>query len=171
MKTVILVLAFLFLCSTASFAATKNCEYWPDGKVRICTISDSDGNVLEDSYYREDSSLEEHVKFDVNGHKIEESHFNSNGKLKETADGWAAIKWEYSGRTMTQEGYYGADGKIKERKIYNDNGDLVHKQYYGISGIDPDEEYSPDVPLLSHETVSYYGSYGEPEGETTVYRY
>ncbi len=153
-----------------SWAYSKECEYWPNGKIKVFKLLNDMGDTSEISYYREDGSLEQNIKYDINGKKTEESFYNSSGKLRETADGWAAVKLRYAGDQLIQETYFGDDGMVKERKGYNSIGDLTNKEYYGLDGIDPDEEYAPNVPLLSHETVSYYDSYGKPEGKTEVYK-
>ncbi|MFH1552042.1 MAG: hypothetical protein ABID83_00160 [Candidatus Omnitrophota bacterium] len=145
-------------------------EYWPSGKVRVLKQYDQAGDLEELSYYREDGTLEQHEKYDMYGHKAEESYYGEGGKLIEGADGWAAMQLKYENGKLRQESYYGGDGRLKERKLYDEGGNLVGKQYVGDGSIDPDEEFSPRLPLLGHETTAYYDSYGREQGETSAYR-
>ena len=129
-------------------------------------MHDEQGNVAEKRYYRDDGSLEQVEMYDKLGHKIGIGYYGMNGKLRESADGWAAMRWKYEGGKIVGEGYYGADGRLKELKQYNELGDLVAKKYIGAEP-DPNEEYNP-VPPLAGETNSYYDKYGRPEGSTSI---
>ncbi|MGB2629750.1 MAG: hypothetical protein WBD24_04605 [Candidatus Omnitrophota bacterium] len=128
---------------------------------------DTWGDVVEKQYYRDDGSLEQVIEYDSEGQKTSEAYYERKGKLKEGPDGWAAMEWKYKNGKIVGEGYYDANGHIKELKIYNEEGDLVNKKYYGDSGIDPAEEYDP-VPPLAGESISYYDKYGHPEGTTSL---
>ncbi len=127
---------------------------------------DEQGNVVEKRYYRDDGSLEQAEMYDKLGHKIGIGNYGMNGKLREGVDGWAAMRWKYESGKIVGEGYYGADGRLKELKQYNELGDLVAKKYIGPAP-DPNEEYNP-VPPLAGETTSYYDKYGRPEGSTSI---
>jgi len=164
-----LFIAIFTLSCISSHAAEGN-EYWDNGKLRIGRKYDRQGDLLEIAYFREDGSIEQYIGYDRSGQKIEESYYGANGKLRENADGWAAVKFMYNGGAMASETYYGSDGRIKERKEFDSAGALVAKQYVGDNNIDPDEEYNPQIPLLGHETVSYFDSYGRPEGSTEASR-
>ncbi len=171
MKKIIsfLIVAIFTLSCVSAYAVDGN-EYWDNGKLRIGRKYDQQENLLELAYFREDGSIEQYIGYDRSGHKIEESYYGANGKPRDNADGWSAVRFVYIGGTMASEAYYGSDGKIKERKEYDSTGALVAKQYVGDSDIDPDEEYNPQIPLLGHETVSYFDSYGRPEGSTEASR-
>ncbi|MGB2600361.1 MAG: hypothetical protein WBC99_07965 [Candidatus Omnitrophota bacterium] len=130
-------------------------------------IRNKNGDIVEKRYYRDDGSLEQVEKYDDLGHKIGVGYYGSNGKLRESSDGWAAMRWKYKDGKVMGEGYYGADGHLKELKQYNELGDLVAKQYIGSGLPDPSEEYNP-IPPLSGETNSYYDRYGRPEGSTSI---
>lgn len=152
---VLMVLSMVFFSSCPAFADTVKEKY------------DEQGNVVQKRYYREDGSLEQVEKFDKLGHKIGIAYYRKNGSLRAGADGWAAMRWKYKNGKMIAEGYYGADGRLKELKQYNSLGDLVAKKYVGDSGIEPSEEYNP-VPPLAGETTTYYDSYGRKEGSTSI---
>ena len=114
--------------------------------------------------------MEQIEKYNRSGNKTAVAYLNSNGKLRQGADGWAAIKWRYQGDNIVQEGYYKANGKLYEVKFYNDEGDLVDKRYIGDEDIDPSEEYNP-TPTLAGATNEYYDAYGRKEGSTSVRYY
>ena len=161
---------FLWTQTAPAEEAEIQKEYWPDGKVRVVKTIDQEGDPVEISYYREDGTLEQQEKFDTEGRKIEECYYNEKGRLRENADGWAAMKFVYKGGQERQENYYGADGKLKERKQYDAGGNLVAKQYVGDSDDMPAEEYNPEPPILGHEEIDYYDSSGRPEGVTAMDR-
>ena len=157
-KTLVIILTALcliFAGMNVAAAASMKEEY------------DEQGNVIKKSYYRDDDSLEQVEKYDKYGHKIGVGYYGSDGKLRENADGWAAIRWKYKNGKIIGEGYYSADGRLKELKQYNELGDLIAKRYVGGSGPNPSEEFNP-VPPLAGETNSYYDSYGRPEGSTSI---
>ncbi len=163
----VIVVAF-FLGATFSQAQGQKMEendYWGNGKVRVSKkYNNATGNLQEVTYYREDGSKEQQIVYNMYGKKTGEAHFGSDGKLMQSAGGWAAMRWKYEDGQMIGEGYYGADGKLKEWKRYNSSGDLVAKKYVG-GGINPSEEYN-SAPTFAGEKISYYGSDGQPEGTT-----
>ena len=166
----ILFLILIFFFSKEAFSSNVKYEYWDNGKVREAEKYNSQGNLLDRCFYREDGSLQQHIKYDGHNRKIEESYFDSNGKLAIGADGWAAMRWKYKDGNLFEESYYGSDGRLTERKTYNKYGNLIAKQYVG-DNIDPSEEFNPIPPVMGHETVEYYSSEGTPEGKTSVIRY
>jgi len=141
-------------------------EYYSNGKLRVSRQYNDEDGLASVKYYREDGSLEISEKYDMNGHKIEEVNYGENGRLRENSDGWAAIRWKYRGANMVEEDYYGGDGRLKERKQYNELGDLINKQYVGDPDL-PAEEYNP-IPPLAGESVEYYDENGKEEGKTSV---
>ena len=164
---VIVLLLFTGVNAYSTKAAEPDKEYWPNGKVRMATTYNELGGLGKIMYYREDGTLEQQIKYDMDGHKIEESYYNAEGKLHENADGWAVLKNRYEGGKLRVEAYYTADGHLKEQKEYNELGDLVGKQYVGDDNILPAEEYNP-LPTGSGETTTYYDSYGRKEGSTSA---
>lgn len=159
--TVILLILSAAIC----YAGESENEYWDNGKVRVATEYGELGMPISVTYYREDGSVEQKMKCDEDGNKTEEVHYNEKGELEETSDGWAAMKWNYSGGKIAAEGYYGSDGKLKEYKEYNSSGDLVNKGYIGDGEPDPSEEYEP-TPGEAGEGISYYDASGSSEGTT-----
>ena len=165
-----IALLFLLTFNFSSFATDKvkttTKEYWPDGKIRVSKEHTQSGDLKDTIYYREDGSMEKYIKYDEDGNKIEESNYGHNGKLRETGDGWAAMKWEYIDGQLARETYYSSDGKVKEQKDYSEGGDLVGKTYVG-NDIDPAEEYNPPLTLSGRENT-YYDEYGRKEGSTVA---
>ena|GEM_PF-600906 len=169
---IVMAVFLVFFCAGQACSAgsvTEKKEYWDNGNVRVCEKCNEMGDLVETDYYREDGTLEQREKYDMYGHKVEESYYGTNGKLRENADGWAAIRKQYKNGKLAIENYYGGDGHLKERKEYNELGDLVAKQYVGDGDPLPAEEYNP-VPALAGEKVSYYDSGGRPEGTTEIVR-
>jgi antitoxin component YwqK of YwqJK toxin-antitoxin module len=171
-KVLVVTLAsiLIVLGSIAAYSAVSDntqYEYYDNGKVREAKSLYPTGEVSSVKYYREDGSLESSVSYNTNGDKTEEANYNTSGTLRENEDGWAAMRWQYypSGTTAS-ESYYAADGSLKERKTYNEEGDLVDKQYVGDPDMDS-EEYNP-VPPLAGETEEYYGPEGQNEGATAL---
>ena len=166
-RTVAFFILLCFIGISFTWAATEQKEYYDDGKVRLLKKINDLGDITEERYLSEDGTLEKYIKYDNLGHKIAEANYGENGSLRENADGWAAMRWLHKGGNTVAEGYYGGDGKLKERKQYNDGGDLIAKQYYGDSKPLPAEEYNPD-PTFAGESLSFYDKYGRPEGTTSV---
>jgi len=131
---------------------------------------DAEGSLVGISYYDENGALEQGVAFDKNGRKRAEAYYSSDGSLRENMDGWAAMRWQYKDGNLIMESYYDDIGKLTERKIYNESGALIDKQFVGDSRLDPNEEFSAPVPAMGRESIEYYDSNGKPEGATTVTR-
>jgi antitoxin component YwqK of YwqJK toxin-antitoxin module len=165
---ILIVAAFTLSCVSA-YAADGN-EYWDNGKLRIGRKYDAEGELMHVAYFRKNGSIEQYIGYDRDGDKLEESYYGENGGLKETSDGWAAVRFTYIDGSMASESYYGSDGRLRERKEYDAAGSLVAKEYVGDGNIDPYEEYNPRIPLLGQETVSYFDSYGRSEGTTEASR-
>ena len=160
LPAVLLGILALSYNSTARAAEDyQKCKYWDNGRVKTR------------NYYRGNGTLEQRIKYNKHGRKIEECYYDENGNLRQGIDGWAAMKWKYKDDNLIRENYYGDDGHLKERKIYNEYGDLVAKQYVGDGSIDPSEEFNPIPPVMGEEDVEYFGKEGEPEGKTSVIRY
>ena len=174
MKKIIVVLFMIgfFLSGNYALAAENSIkkEYWANGKVRIEQTIDSMGDVLKKYYYYQNGALELIEQYDKLGNKLLTANFDEDGKLKDNADGWAAVKCIYSGDNMVAEGYYGADKKLQEVKQYDEDGDLVNKKYYGEKNIDPNEEYGTE-PTLEGESNQYYDEAGRLEGSASVEYY
>ncbi|MBD3380256.1 MAG: hypothetical protein GF408_07335 [Candidatus Omnitrophica bacterium] len=163
--TRIMLLTVFVLGAAIGSAKEDRSLYYDDGKVRETKKFYTSGSVREIDYFREDGTLSEKETYDRSGNKLSESNYSSKGRLVENSDGWAAIKWSYDGGNLSSETYYNSNGRVTERKVFNDEGDLVGKQYVGGGKLDPAEEFNP-WPTVAGEEVSYFDKYGRPEGTT-----
>lgn len=145
---------------------------WETGGVRKDMAYDGNGVLRSESYYREDNETLEHIKkYDAAGHVTGMAYFSSQGRLSQSADGWAAARFEYDNGILATASYYRGDGRMYERKVYDDNGTLMAKQYIGDDNdIDPDEEYNPRLPLNHEVQNDYYDEYGKHEATTSAIR-
>ena len=138
--------------------------YWLNGKVKVSTSYYKDGGVKEVKLFRDKGTLMEDEKYDDDGNKTEESYWGGNGALEESDDGWAAMKWTYHDAKLVSECYYRDNGRLKERKLYNDLGDLVNRQYIG-DDTSESEEFNPG-PTVAGTQEEYYDKYGRHEATT-----
>ncbi len=170
MKIRIVIICVFLMCLGVFFSgdcfASENkasqIDYGPNGKPEQEKFFDQNGVLRQVRYYREDGTLEQTESYDTFGHKVAIGYYENNGQLRDGADGWAAMRMLYKDGNIIAEGYYGANGKLQERKIYNSEGDLVDKQYVGGSDNLPAEEYNPS-PTVAGEGVQYYDKYGREE--------
>ncbi len=148
----------------------REVSYWPDGSIREDKRYDNNGVLRRQGFFREDGTIENLKKFDLLGNVTDDINYSEEGRLMENGDGWAAMKFEYKNGNMISESYYGDDGHLMERKLYDDQGVLLTKQYVGESNIDPYEEYDP-VPVLNKQQDNmYFDDDGRPEATTSVIR-
>jgi len=107
----------------------KQFDYWENGKVRQCTMYDTNGRLKATAYCRHDGSVEKVEKFDNYGNKAEEALYDQKGALKTGIDGWAAMRWWYDGSHLVSQISYDEDGIPLERKQYGESGKLVFRQF------------------------------------------
>lgn len=148
----------------------REVSYWPNGRVKEDMRYDDNGVMRRQGFFREDGTIEKLKKFDALGNVTDDINYSESGRLMENADGWAAMTFEYKNGNMISESYYGADGHLTERKLYDDQGVLLTKQYVGDGNIDPYEEYDPVPVLNKQEDNMYFDSEGRPEATTSVIR-
>ncbi|MEA3488717.1 MAG: hypothetical protein U9R44_00020 [Candidatus Omnitrophota bacterium] len=60
--------------SDAADDTTLQKKYWDNGKVRVVKKVNQLGDLEEVAYYRKDGTLEQHVKYDADDRKVEESY-------------------------------------------------------------------------------------------------
>ncbi len=146
---------------------TQKLAYYNDGKVMSCTVSTPEGTPVEKRWYFDDGKVKKTERYDRLGEKIEEINYDDEGKLDDGIDGWAAKRWTYMDRQLRVESFYGEDGHITERKIYNSLGDMVDRQYIGDGKIDPTEEFNRGS-IVNHETDEFFDKYGHKQGSVTA---
>jgi hypothetical protein len=166
----LVALGFLFFSHQARSAVSEQKDYWPDGKIREYRRYDSQGDLIDKTYYRKDGTPQQHETYDSDGHLVEESYYDENGNLaKNPTDDWAAMRWIYKDGILREDITYGINGRIKERREYNSIGDLVDRQYIGNEEPDPEEEFSPPL-CLKGRTDEFLDSSGKPTYATSAYQ-
>jgi len=147
----------------------KDFRYWDNGKVKDCTVYDSQGRLKAKAFCRHDGTVEKVEKYDIYGNKAEEALYDQNGRLKTGIDGWAAARWWYDGRNLISQISYDEYGKPIERKQYSDSGKLVFRQYRDDIKTEPYEEASMAL-LLGSQNVKYYDSGGRLDDFANIVR-
>lgn len=115
-------------------------------------VSFGEGRI--ERQFWENGKIKSYIKYDESGRKVEECNFDREGRLRSGIDGWAAMRWKYKGSQLAEEAYYGEDGRMTERKMYNELGDLIGKEYAAGVETYPSEEFEP-LPIVAGETVIY----------------
>ena len=100
----------IFIASNAytdgEVKSLKKFVFWPTGKIRQCDVYDVNGYLQATVFCRGDGTIEKIERFNMLGKKTEEALYDGRGKLKTGIDGWAAIRWIYSGPTLIYEVAY-----------------------------------------------------------------
>jgi len=128
---------------------TERSWYKSDGSLDwkcICKY-DYKGNEVERSWYKSDGSLDWTCiyKYDDNGNKIEESEYKPDGQNE-----WKDIfKYDDSGNNEGKS-WHKSDGSFKEKKMYNNHGDITEDEYNGY-------EYKYDKQGNWIEKITYKG--------------
>ncbi|MFH1189929.1 MAG: hypothetical protein V1682_04495 [Candidatus Omnitrophota bacterium] len=145
-------------------------DYWEGTTtVRACRRYDSDGRLRQKTFYWKDGvTPQQDEKYDLDGNMAEKVHYNSGGKMQSNVDGWAAMRASYKEKKPAIESFYGEDGKLVARKVYNDSGRLIVRQMVGDRDFDPYEQFE-DQPIMG-ERVLYYDRSGQLKGASGGYR-
>lgn len=118
----------------------KQFDYWDNGKIRQCTMYDTDGRLNRKAFCRhDDGTVEKIEKFDRFGNKTEEAFYDQKGLLKTGIDGWAAMRWFYNEYQLVSQISYDESGIPLERKQYSESGKLVLRQYRDELDLNPYE--------------------------------
>jgi len=134
----------------------KEFLYWDNGKVRQCTIySAQTGKMKAKVYCGIGGSIERVEKFDERGNMLEEALYDSNGRLKPGIDGWAAMRWRYSGSQVMLQVSYDEFGKPIERKFYSESGKLVMRIYRDDDTVNPYVNAAMYM-MLGSGNIGYY---------------
>lgn len=145
-------------------------DYWSDGRtVRASRRYDSEGHLRQKVFFwRDGVTRQQQEKYDLEGNMIEKVHYNTEGKMQANVDGWAAMRASYRDKKPRIESFYGEDGRIVARKIYDDSGRLVLRQMMGDRDFDPYEQFEAQ-PIMG-ERVLYYDRSGQLKGAVGGYR-
>jgi hypothetical protein len=145
---------------------SKESEYWLNTQVKISREYDPWSGLTNKNYFRDDGTLEKNEKYDTYGKRVEVSFYDNRGRLQEGVDGWAAIRWKwYEDGTLAEQSYYGPDGHLRQRKLFNSLGDLVARQLVDDGALNPYEQFRP--VSVRRVTDIVYDQYGNEEGRAT----
>lgn len=144
-RIAILAACILFGASCAypegNVESLKEYSYWPDGKVRGCTVYDTSGRLKARSYCRNDGTVEKIEKFDDRGNRVQEGLFDHKGNLRSGLDGWAVMKWEYDADSHVRSQIsFDELGRPLERRLFSPGGKMIFRQVRDSEKLNPYEE-------------------------------
>jgi len=145
----------------------KKFEFWKTGKVKRCDVYDVNGSLNAIVYCRSDGTIEKIERFNMLGKKTEEALYDGRGKLKMGIDGWAAIRWLYSGPTLLYEIAYDEAGKPMEMKMYSESGRLIARRYRDDVAFNPYEQASMYM-LLGGNSAAFFDTTVRKEDESDI---
>ncbi|MCX5665894.1 MAG: hypothetical protein NT036_02455 [Candidatus Omnitrophica bacterium] len=145
----------------------KKIEYWKTGKVKQCDVYDVNGYLKAKVYCRGDGTIEKIERFNMIGKRVEEALYDGRGKLKTGIDGWAAIRWIYSGPMQLYEIAYDETGKPMEMKMYSESGRLIARRYRDDVNFDPYEQASMYM-MLGGQSAAFYDTTVRKEDEGDI---
>ena len=170
-KALIFLLFSLFIVSSAygdgEVKSLKKFAFWKTGKVRQCDVYDVNGYLKASVYCRGDGTIEKIERFNMLDKKTEEAFYDGHGRLRMGIDGWAALKWVYSGPTLLYQIAYDETGKMMEMKMYNESGRLVARRYRDDVSFDPYEQASMYM-LLGGQSAAFYDTTIRKEDEEDI---
>lgn len=161
----------IFIASNAytdgEVKSLKKFVFWPTGKIRQCDVYDVNGYLQATVFCRGDGTIEKIERFNMLGKKTEEALYDGRGKLKTGIDGWAAIRWIYSGPTLIYEVAYDETGKMMEMKMYSESGRLIARRYRDDVNFDPYEQASMYM-LTGGQSAAFYDTTIRREDEEGI---
>jgi hypothetical protein len=98
---------------------------------------------------------------------VEEALYDGRGKLKTGIDGWAAIRWIYSGPMLLYEIAYDETGKPMEMKMYSESGRLIARRYRDDVNFNQYEQASMYM-MLGGASAAFYDTTVRKEDETDI---
>lgn len=171
LKLIIILACIIFAASSAycegEVKSLKKFEFWKTGKVRKCDVYDINGSLKASVYCRTDGAIEKIERFNMLGKRTEEALYDGRGKLRIGIDGWAAIRWVYSGPTLLYEVVYDETGKMMEIKMYSESGRLIARRYRDDVNFDPYEQASMYM-LLGGQSAAFYDTTIRREDEEDI---
>ncbi len=170
-------LAIVFLCCSffmilsaygdGEVKGLKKFAFWNTGKVRQCDVYDVNGYLKASVYCRSDGTIEKIERFNMLDKRTEEAFYDGRGRLKTGIDGWAAIRWLYSGPILLYEIAYDETGKMMEMKMYNESGRLIARRYRDDVEFDPYKQASMYM-LLGGQSAAFYDTTIRREDEEGI---
>ena len=114
--TVLLSVFFAAGCfGEGEVKSLRQYEHWDNGTIRSCTLFDTNGVLKAKSFCRSDGTVDKVEKYDPSGNRIEEAFYDEKGKLRIGIDGWAAMRWWYTGSHLDSQISYDETGMPMER--------------------------------------------------------
>lgn len=170
-RNIIFLFCALFIISNAyaegEVKSLKKFAFWKTGKVRQCDIYDVNGSLKATVYCRANGTIEKIERFNMLGKRIEEALYDGYGRLRTGIDGWAALRWIYSGPTLVYEVAYDETGKMMEMKMYSESGRLIARRYRDDVEFDPYEQASMYM-LLGGQSAAFYDTTIRREDEEDI---
>jgi len=161
----------VFICVTV-FAQAVESEVtevtrWDSGAIRQTVVFNPENNTTVRNSYNADGTTERIEKYDSKGNKLETSLYDAIGNLREGIDGWAAKRTRFIDGKIFQETTYGADGKPKERKTFDEFGRLIARQFLNAGDSDP-EDILRKEPAYGKHVAIFYNSNGQVEQSANI---
>ena len=172
-KAGLIILISAFILPPFSFAdgdvkSLKKFQYWKNtGKVRQCDVYDVNGYLKATVFCYSDGTIEKIERFNMLGKMVEKAIYDGHGRLKTGIDGWAAIRWLYSGPTLLYEIEYDETGKPMEMKMYSESGRLIARRYRDDVQFNPYEQASMYM-LLGGQSAAFYDTTVRAEDEADI---
>ena len=171
-KLVIIILVCILFTASSAYGegevkSLKKFEFWKTGKVRKCDVYDINGSLKASVYCRNDGTIEKIERFNMLGKRTEEALYDGHGRLRIGIDGWAAIRWVYSGPVLLYELAYDETGKMMEIKMYSESGRLIARRYRDDVNFDPYEQASMYM-LLGGQSAAFYDTTLRHEDEEDI---
>lgn len=155
------------VCAEGEVRGLKKIEYWKTGKVKQCDVYDVNGYLKAKVYCRGDGTIEKIERFNMLGKRIEEALYDGKGKIKTGIDGWAAIRWIYSGPILLYEIAYDETGKPMEMKMYSESGRMIARRYRDDVSFDPYEQASMYM-MTGGQSAAFYDTSVRKEDESDI---
>lgn len=169
--TIVFLWCSLFVVSSSygdgEVKSLKKFTFWKTGKVRQCDVYDVNGYLKASVYCRSDGTIEKIERFNMLGKRTEEALYDGHGRLKTGIDGWAAIRWIYSGPILLYEAAYDETGKMMEIKMYSESGRLIARRYRDDVNFNPYEQASMYM-LLGGQSAAFYDTTIRREDEEDI---
>lgn len=171
-KPIIIFLICIFFAVSSAYGegevkSLKKFEFWKTGKVRKCDVYDISGSLKASVYCRSDGTIEKIERFNMLGKRTEEALYDGRGRLRTGIDGWAAIRWVYSGPALLYEVVYDETGKMMEIKMYSESGRLIARRYRDDVNFNPYEQANMYM-LLGGQSAAFYDTTIRREDEEDV---
>ncbi len=156
------------MATVMSFAegieSLKQYEFWPNGKIKGCTVYDPEGFMTVKAYCRNDGTVEKIERFDKSGNRIEEVFYDEKGRLRTGIDGWAAMRWWYEDSQLISQITYDESGRPLEKRAFSESGRLAFRQYRDDENLNPYVEASMAMLLgMGSRNVGYYDPGPRPQ--------